>query len=326
MTITPHSLATESVIEELALLMVGEKKAGKSYMAGTAPGTIFYFDFDQRLNALRSHPNAKNIYGMTFADPTSTAMMPTALNEALDIMNKIEQKPFLSNLHESFKGLDKPIDTIVLDSVQTIADAAQNYVLYNGNDIARSFAIGGRVYRVNKSYTGWGAEMNMATSFVLQARALLHCKKCWKSCTSWNGPSLVDVKQNMYQVVHTDELVPGTVNRAPNAPKYDHQPEPRAMNVIVTLHEAAEEDPRSTQENPIYTGKITVYPVRYNKLLVYFNEVWRLTRDRGRVPTVTCDPDGKFIQAATALGLPADVKFEPDIQQILNKARQNRPR
>jgi hypothetical protein len=69
----------------------------------------------------------------------------------------------------------------------------------------------------------------------------------------------------------------------------------------------------------MYTGKIEVYPRRYNSLLVYFNEVWRLKRESGRVPTVQCDPDGKFIQAATALGI--DKIATPDIQQVLSNAR-----
>ena len=101
--------------------------------------------------------------------------------------------------------------------------------------------------------------------------------------------------------------------------KFDHEPEPRAMNVIITLHEALEEDPRSTDTNPIFTGHVTVYPVRYHKLLVYFNEVWRVVRNVGRVPTVQCDPDGKFTQAATALGIPSITV--PDIQQILSQVK-----
>jgi hypothetical protein len=98
-----------------------------------------------------------------------------------------------------------------------------------------------------------------------------------------------------------------------------HAPVARAMNVIVILHECMEQDERSTQENPIYTGKIEVYPRRYNTLLVYFNEVWRLTRDQGGIPKIMCDPDGKFIQAASALGVGKITV--PDIQSVLRDAK-----
>jgi hypothetical protein len=91
------------------------------------------------------------------------------------------------------------------------------------------------------------------------------------------------------------------------------------MNVICILHEAMEQDERSTQENPIYTGKIEVFPRRYHTLLVYFNEVWRLTREFGKIPKVSCDPDGKFVQAATALGV--DKITRPDINEVLSNAR-----
>jgi hypothetical protein len=91
------------------------------------------------------------------------------------------------------------------------------------------------------------------------------------------------------------------------------------MNVICILHETMEEDERSTEENPIYTGKIAVFPVRYRVLLKYFNEVWRLTREMGGAPLISVDPDGKFTKAKSALGIPK-VKI-PDIQQVLRDSK-----
>lgn len=279
---------------------MGDKKAGKSHIAATAPGNILFLDFDQRLSALRSHPNVRNIYGLTFADSTDSKTPPSAFNDLLGVLNQIEKSPDLGNWWPSLKG--KTIDTIVLDSVQTISDSARNFVLFNAgaNDgISRNFAIGGRVYRVPKSYAAWGSEIEMVTSAILQARAFLHCRRCWNSVTYDPATS---------KTWHTDK-----------SKQLDHTPEPRAMNVICTLHEAPEEDPRSTDENPIYTGKIIVYPPRYHRLLVYFNEVWRVVRERGRIPAVTCDPDGRFTQAATALGIPSITT--PDIAQVLNQAK-----
>jgi hypothetical protein len=302
MTMTPHLLATESPTNELAMLLVGDKKSGKSQLAATAPGNKLFLEFDQRLAALRTHPNVKDIYGMSFADSSNTNLIPTAFNEMLDILNRLEKSPRLRDLHTMFAACgDKLVDTIVFDSVQTMADAARRYVLYTSPDVGKAIVMGQKTYRVAKTFHAWGGEMEMVTGAILQARALLHCKLCLESVTWFKNSAT-----GMGELRHTAELPPqlGQPGPLPGAvaKKYDHQPEPRAMNVIAILHECIEEDERSTQETPIYTGKIEVYPRRYNTLLVYFNEVWRLTR-QGRVPTVTCDPDGKFMQAATALGI-----------------------
>lgn len=316
--IQPHILEAESPTHELALMLVGAKKAGKSYLAATAPGNIVFYDFDQRINALRTHPNAKNIFGLTFQDPTDTNTMPTALNEMLDCNAKLERSPFLRDLHPSFAHLgDRVVDTVVFDSIQSIADSARHYVLYNGGgELERKFVIGGRVYRVAKTFHAWGGEMEMVTQAVLQARAILHCRKCWHSATFEKaGPNAVGVLRHTTDPRNREEAAKLDA---------DHKPDPRALNVIVILHECMEEDERSTDSNPIYTGKIEVYPRRYNNLLIYFNEVWRLTRESGRVPKVTCDPDGRFTQAATALGI-KEIR-EPNIASILRDIENSRPR
>lgn len=307
MTVTAHVLEHESPTDELAMLLVGEKKSGKSWLANTAPGTLFNIDFDQRLSALRTHPNKKNIFGLTFADDQSANKVPTAFTELQEVLAKLEKSPMLCDLNTSFAGIKRPIDTLIYDSVQTMSDSARRYVLYHGGDgeggLAKAFAIGGRVYRVAKSFHAWGGEMEMVTGAILQGRALLHCKKCWQSVTYRKGSDGIGI------TTHSDPKIT------------DHPPEPKAMNVIVTLHEAMEQDERSTLENPIYTGKIEIFPRRYHTLLVYFNEVWRLTRETGRTPTLQIDPNGKFIQAATALGVPSKIEGVPDIQNILKLAR-----
>lgn len=317
MTMTVHKLESESPTDELAMLLVGEKKAGKSYLAATAPGNVFFVDPDQRLGALKTHPNYKNIYGMSFSDGAETkqgkelgSQCPTAFLEILEVLSKLETSPLLKDLHGTFADCgDKWIDTIVFDSIQTMADCARRYVLFNGETgqggITRLFQIGKRQFRVAKSYHAWGGEQEMVTGAILQARALLHCKVCAKSVTYTKpSPSINGINQ----LFHTD----------PSLDK-DHPPQPKAMNVICTLHECMEEDERSTEENPIYTGKIEVYPRRYNTLLVYFNEVWRLTRETGKTPTIKCDPDGKFIQAATALGI--EKVHVADISKILSDVK-----
>jgi hypothetical protein len=320
MTITPHLLQAESPTDELAMLLVGEKKSGKSRLAATAPGNILFLEMDRRLGALRTHSNYKNIYGLEFSDKINSNEVPSAFNEMQTVINNLEKSPFLRDVHGIFAGCgDKVVDTIVFDSVQTIADSARRYIMFNNSDVAKSFAMGSKVYRVAKTYHAWGGEMEMVTGAILQARALIHCRKCWKSVTHFSG-----------KTYHTDEvnIQPTGASLKPEAvrPKFDHEPAPRAMNVIAILHECMEEDERSTEENPIYTGRIDVYPRRYNCLLVYFNEVWRLTREAGGAPKIQADPNGKFIQAATALGVTQDCFKEPNIQTILMVAKQQNKR
>ncbi len=48
------------------------------------------------------------------------------------------------------------------------------------------------------------------------------------------------------------------------------------LDTILILHESPEEAVDSTQETPKFTGKTTVYPVRYGRILKNFNEVWRM--------------------------------------------------
>lgn len=310
MTVTPHLIQSESPTDELAMLLVGDYKAGKSWLAATAPGNILFLDFDRRSAALRRHPNYKNIYALEFADNLNAPanVPPAAFNEMLDTIIKLEKSPRLCDLHDVFKSCgDKLVDTLVFDSVQSTADAARRFVTFNAPDVAKVITMGQKAYRVAKTFHAWGGEMEMVTGAILQARALLHCKTCLKSVTFTKETNMAGMQIGVLR--HTDAKI------------VDHPPQARAMNVICTLHECMEEDERSTQENPIYTGKIEVYPRRYNSLLMYFNEVWRLQRPSGRLPFIQFDPDNKFIQAATALGVQASNGVDPskilDIQSLL---------
>jgi hypothetical protein len=102
-------------------------------------------------------------------------------------------------------------------------------------------------------------------------------------------------------------LIEGAITRALAIP---------GLDVIATLHETAEEAPESTTERPSFTGKITVYPVRYKLLLKYFNEVWRLERT-SKIPVVQVIPDWKFT-CKSNLGI--DKMEEPDIAKAIAKA------
>ena len=94
-------------------------------------------------------------------------------------------------------------------------------------------------------------------------------------------------------------------------------------DTIVTLHETAEETPDSTSEKPRYTGRIGVFPVRYQRLIKYFNEVWRvkltqtvLNNKSAYSPKVYPCPTYEF-DCATAMLL--DQVEEPNIEAIIAK-------
>lgn len=91
------------------------------------------------------------------------------------------------------------------------------------------------------------------------------------------------------------------------------------VDVITVFHEAAEEAPESTDTNPRFTGKVTTFPVRYHRLLKFFNEVYRITRAGGTVPQVKIAPDYQFT-TATCLNL--DPVEQPNIEEMLRKQPQ----
>lgn len=129
---------------------------------------------------------------------------------------------------------------------------------------------------------------------------------------------VINVGQNQYRVPRNwhgwgteMEMVESAVLRLLGIPN---------LNVIVTLHEAKEEADDSTEDNPKYTGFVTVFPVRYRILLKYFNEVWRLERKAAGPPLIQCNPNGVFTKASSALRL--DGVATANIKQVLEQQRQ----
>jgi AAA domain len=99
------------------------------------------------------------------------------------------------------------------------------------------------------------------------------------------------------------------------------------VDVIAIFHEAKEQAEDSTEKDPKYTGRITVFPVRYKVLLKYFSEVWRIKlaqkaiTEGGRteyryVPRIYPQPDFSFNCSSAML---LDSEEEPNIEQIIQK-------
>jgi AAA domain len=86
------------------------------------------------------------------------------------------------------------------------------------------------------------------------------------------------------------------------------------IDVICTMHETAEEAPDSTDETPKYTGKVSPFPARHGRLIKYFNECWRLTREQ-QVPKIQFIPDFYF---TTKSGLDlSGITIKPDIEYLI---------
>jgi hypothetical protein len=88
-------------------------------------------------------------------------------------------------------------------------------------------------------------------------------------------------------------------------------------NLICCFHDRAEEAPDSTQENPRFTGKVTVHPPRAKKYLALFNELYRVQFDSyGGGYQVQCKANNEFTAGST-LNV---AEFEtPDIKELIKK-------
>lgn len=102
------------------------------------------------------------------------------------------------------------------------------------------------------------------------------------------------------------------------------------LDVYCMFHEVAEEAPGSTDEKPMYTGRISIYPARYRSILKYFNEVWRVKLEPVSdgnglryLPRVHPLPDYAF-DAATTMRL--DATEEPDIEKMIAKHEERAPK
>lgn len=118
--ITGTKKATDIVFDRMKIAIVGEPKIGKDWLANTAPGDIFNFDFDDRLDSLAKHPNRANISGKTYYD--SEPQNPHAWVEfEADVVEFQEMKS---------RG-EKTPDWYVVSSMQFVSDMCQNYILKN---------------------------------------------------------------------------------------------------------------------------------------------------------------------------------------------------
>lgn len=103
---------------------------------------------------------------------------------------------------------------------------------------------------------------------------------------------------------------------------------PWKPDVISIFHETEEETGDSTAEKPKYTGRVGLYPVRYQGLIAYFNEVWRMALQQPVGDDATSNPnkwvaraqtapDSRFLVSASTMRVD---QFEiPDISAMIEK-------
>ena len=90
------------------------------------------------------------------------------------------------------------------------------------------------------------------------------------------------------------------------------------VDVYAIFHTKNEKDySKSTKDNTVYTGKLTVEPQNLNELLSIFNEVWRAYIDENNNFKLQLKPDYYFT-ASTALNNQEAVE-DQDIQKMLDK-------
>lgn len=99
-------------------------------------------------------------------------------------------------------------------------------------------------------------------------------------------------------------------------------------DTIIVLHETMEETADSTSEKPKFTGRVGVFPVRYQRLIKYFNELWRVKLTQTVVnnkslfvPKVYPLPNYEF-DSATAMNL--DQIEDANIEAMIAKHEQRK--
>lgn len=275
MPIELHISSEEPPTEKLKLALVGKEKSGKSWLASTGRKWVLNHDFDNRAESLQGKPGHICI---SYVEP-QWPKQPEAAQLFLDVLAKLEETSDLYDIIEflrtkkvNIKGnvpRNSIVRTNVIDSIQTMGKAFQNYALFGSSNIRREITFAGYKVFLPGGWDAWNSEMVPVENNVLRLLAL---------------PS----------------------------------------DTIIVLHETDEEAPGSTSEKPIYTGRKGIFPVRYQRLIKYFNEVWRvrLTPVQGPnnklsyLPRVFPQPNAEF-DSATAMYI--DAIEEPSIEALIAK-------
>lgn len=254
--------ANEVTMDKMKICLVGAPKAGKDWLANTAPGRIFTFDFDDRFDALQKHPNRANIEGKTYYD--KDPMNPSAW---------VEFEADVAQFQEDAAAGEKTPDWFVMSSMQFASDMCQNYILYNNPGMRTE------IYesRLKGQKQGEGS-----------GKVISYSPFGWEPYNT-----VIECVMNNINALHT------------------------IGHLICVFHETAEKDKvSSTPKNPVYTGKLSVYPANLQKLLPLFNDMLRVKVVNNQRVVITDCSDYQFDGATSML---LDSEEEADLTKMLVK-------
>lgn len=156
--------------DRLLLMLVGREKTGKSRLAATGRRGVLFFDFDGRCAAIAGIKGCKAI---TFRDPGAATQMPTAFNDAVTKLSLLEASRKFSGV--GFKSVPPEADeirTVVVDSVFSMAKAANRFALYTTQDLGRTLTLGGMTVRLAGGWDAWNAEIGLVEQFINRLLAI----------------------------------------------------------------------------------------------------------------------------------------------------------
>jgi len=157
----------EPPVTKIKLALVGAEQNGKSRLAATGRKPVLVHDFDNKAESLVGR---SGVFVMSYVDP-QWPKQPTAAQDFLTNISKLEESLDLHDL-----GFPVPKGTIVqtnvIDSIQTLGKAAQNYAMYNSPALRREITFGGHKVFIPNGWDSVNAEMKEVENFVLRMMAL----------------------------------------------------------------------------------------------------------------------------------------------------------
>jgi hypothetical protein len=162
-----NSMEEQQEVGKMKLVIVGYEQNGKSRLAATARKPVLFHDFDNKRESLRGLPG---VFVISYVDPI-WPNQPTAAQDFLTTIGKLENSLDLADL-----GFKVPkgtfVKTNVVDSMQTLGKASQNYAMHNSPGLRREITFGGHKVFIPSGWDAVNAEMKEVENFVLRLMAL----------------------------------------------------------------------------------------------------------------------------------------------------------
>ncbi len=139
----------DPIEEGLRILIQGPVSSGKSFLAasiGEPNKKAYIFDFDGKLSALARHPNAANIVGKSYLDPSGqqgAVEKPTAFEQLLLDIGELEYQKKIGKLQPAY---------YIFDTLTFLEASALRLEMYKNPSARNSITIGGSSIHVPSGY------------------------------------------------------------------------------------------------------------------------------------------------------------------------------